>query len=484
MADDKLPPGVTEDEKLPPGVTMEAIGAHILGTAKRTLPDVSLADRGKATVMPTAGMIGGNILGRRLAGPLGGKVLESIGSGLGTAGNMAAGLQPPSLWDIGQSAAAPMAGRTIGGIARQGMISGAKQLPGYAAAGHEINRTKVAAIPDLIRPGTPSSALYKQLEQMPDVVIDPTNLRTTAAKLLQQEQDVILPGLKDPKRMGMLGKMDAALEAKTKPAPSPVDDLAAGFPDTQIPGGSSVTSLPRQMAFSDYWANVKRIGEKVGGLQRSGGESLGAVKLLYKAAMEDLDKAANHFPLLKSANEAFKKEMAADALHDVITNKVITPTSNGLIQIQPQLLRKWLTNTGNADTVKNISPQELAGIHKILDVAERLPRLPPPQGQQYGSGPKIVTGAMGTLFGGGIGGATGGAMGAATGAAIAGPAFIVAQNLVSKAMQSDIGRKALIKVMDRGPFLDHAAVAALAVAINSGAKAQGSEKVKLGPPDQ
>ena len=74
-------------------------------------------------------------------------------------------------------------------------------------------------------------------------------------------------------------------------------------------------------------------------------------------------------------------------------------------------------------------------------------------------------------------------MGAAAGA-LTGPAFIVANSLVSKAMQSDIGRKALIKVMDRGPFLDHAAVAALAVAINSGAKAQGSEKVKLGPPDQ
>lgn len=431
MADDDTDALISATRKQ---LSMEDIGGQLLKNAERTLPQASFTDVAKTAAMPTAGAVLGGIAGRRLGLP-GQLVGEGAGAAAGTVGNMAAGLQTPSLWDVGAAAVSPLTGR-VGGGALRGLASlGAKALPGSAAARHEIAQSSFTGIPDLIRPGTPSGVLYSALEQRPDVMVPTAGLQGVVGKLLGQENTVIWQGLKDKTRQRALTGLEGELANKP------------------------------MVPFSEYWANVKRIGEKVGAQQASGGEALGATKLLYREAMKDLEQASAHYPELRAANDAFKKELAADTLHQVIQTQGINRRPDGLIQLQPQALRKWLANPANEDTVRNLSKDDLAGIHEVLTKVEALPRVPPPAGAMAGSFRLGTRAGIGGMIGGAI---TGSPLGASMGAA----GGVVASDLVSRALMTDIGRKVLMQVLDRGPFLDHSAVAALAVGINAAARAK------------
>ena len=85
----------------------------------------------------------------------------------------------------------------------------------------------------------------------------------------------------------------------------------------------------------------------------------------------------------------------------------------------------------------------------------------------------------------GMGGVIGGALtgGSPAGVAMGSVSGVVVGDLVSRALMHPFGRKMLMAVLDRGPFLDHSAVAALAVGINAGLKANPmdtGEPVKIG----
>lgn len=418
--------------------TMADIGGQMAKNAERQAPTLNPMDVGKAMVMPTAGAM----VGRKLGSPLGmpGQMAgESIGAVVGTGANMAAGLQPPSLWDMGQAALSPLMGRVAGGLGRETAVLGAKMLPGSAAARHEIAKTTMDAIPDLVRPGTPSGALYKLVEdKAANVFINPQNLRNAVDDLIAHEAK-IMPGLKDTTRQSMLSAI-----------------------------AGEVADPAKTMPFVDYWANVKRIGEKVGALQTSGGEALGAAKVLYRAAQADLAAAESAYPMLRSANDAFKRELAAESLEKVVKTQGVLQRQDGLVQLKPQAIRKWLANPANADEVKMISKDELSAIHATLTKIEKLPVIPPPTGVMHGSGPFLARAAGGGLLGTAVGGPSGGAVGAM--------AATLGSQLVSRALMTDIGRKALMKVLDRGAFLDYPHIAALAVAINAGTKAQAREQ--------
>ena len=414
----------------------EMAGRTILPSPQLSVPTErpgilsQLGEMAKTAILPTVGTYLGQAVGSR-AGTIGQRIGESVGAMTGTGANMALGLQEPSLGNIVRAGAAPMAGRLVGGVGTLGAGMVAPRLPGSAVALHEMSLPTMTAIPDLVRPGTPSGVLYEQLAAQPDIMVPTTKIRAMVTKLMEQETRASKMGVPAaPDTGGLLANMDQAIQP-----------------------GSAVS-------FNDYWATVKRIGAKVGAYQKSGGEALGAAKQLYSAAMDDLEAAGNRYPALKSANQAYKQELAGEALDKVIQTQGLNRRPDGLIQLQPQAIRKWLANPDNADIVKNIPREELTSLHADLTKMEALPRMPPPAGQSRGFG----------QFGGraGIGGLLGGLVtGTPFGAAMGGAAGAGGSYLVEKALTTDLGRKMLIKVMDRGPFLDHGHIAALAVAINA-----------------
>ena len=416
-----------------PGITEADIGAQMLRNAQRQLPaPPSLTDMAKGAAMPTIAAIGGGMLGQRLGGQGGRMVGEMAGSTLGTGANMLTGLQPPSLGGLAEAAAAPLQGRLFGQATQYGLGAASKMLPGSAAVRHELAKTTMDAIPDLVRPGTPSSVLYQQIERSgQNTFITPTHLRQQVADLLDQEAK-IMPGLKDSTRQSMLSAIAGEINDPTK-----------------------------TFTFTDYWKNVKRIGEKVGSLQTSGGEALGAAKLLYKAAMKDMDASALSSEM-RAANATFKKELAADALQEIVTRQGVVSRGDGLVRINPTPIRKWLRSS---DEAKFLDAADLAKLDKDLAMIERLPAIPPQSGVMHGAGPFLARGAMGGLVGQYMGGPQGAAVGAS--------AMIAGSQLVSQALMTALGRKALMMVLDRGPFLDYPKLAALAVAINAGMKAEG-----------
>lgn len=423
-----------------PSITEADIGGQMLRNAQRQLPAApDLTDMAKSAVMPTVGAIGGRILGRRVGGELGGMVGEMGGSTLGTGANMVTGLQPPSLSGLAGAAAAPLEGRLFGQATMFGGGQLAKVLPGSAAARHEIAKQTMDAIPDLVRPGTPSGALYAALERSgQNTFVTPTHLRTAVTELLDQEAK-IMPGLKDSTRQSMLTALLDEINDPTK-----------------------------TFTFTDYWKNVKRIGEKVGSLQTSGGEALGAAKVLYKAAVKDLDASALSSDM-KAANKAFKAEIATEALQEIVTNQGVVPRRDGLITINTVPIRKWLRAS---DEAKFLDPGDVKSLEAVLGKIEKLPAVPPQRGINYGAGPTIGRGmgASGVGYFAGLDPATSALVG---GAAAYGP------QLVSRMLMSGPGRKALMMVLDRGAFLDYPRLAAAAVALNAGLNATGTE---AGPP--
>ena len=445
VGDGPVPDGFEVVTRPKPSITEADIGAMMLRNAQRQLPaPPSLMDMAKGAAMPTIGAIGGGLLGQRLGGQAGRMAGEMAGSTLGTGANMMAGLQPPSIGALAEAAAAPLQGRLFGQATQFGLGTAAKLLPGSAAARHEIAKTTMDAIPDIVRPGTPSGALYKQVEQSgASIYVNPQHLRNAVDDLLANEAK-IMPGLKDSTRQSMLAAI-----------------------------AGEVADPAKTMTFADYWANVKRIGEKVGSLQTSGGEALGAAKLLYKAAQKDLAVAGTQYPLLRAANDAFKKELAADALEHVVKTQGVFQRADGLVQLRPQFVKRWLAHPENADLVKNIPKDELAELNAVLSKVEKLPAIPPPQGVMHGSGPFLARGALGFLGGSAVAGPTGGAIGAA--------AVTAGSELVSRALMTTPGRKALMMVLDRGPFLDYPKLAALAVAVNAGMKAEGAAEPDTSP---
>ncbi len=118
----------------------------------------------KQSALPTGLGLAGGAVGGRLGMP--GRVAgEAIGNTVGTAGNMALGIEPWSGEQLGVAAGLPAVMRGVGGMVSGAKALGAKMLPGSSVARHEAGRDAMEALPGKLLPAQPSEPLFNQLAQ-------------------------------------------------------------------------------------------------------------------------------------------------------------------------------------------------------------------------------------------------------------------------------------------------------------------------------
>jgi hypothetical protein len=422
-----------------------------------------------AMIPPALGGIAGGALGGALAGPTVGCIPlgvmggEALGSAAGTAFNQAVGLEPPSLNQIGLSAALGPAARVAGGIGRGAMALGGRVLPGSSAARHLAAVDVMQGIPGLIRAKTPSATLYADVAALNptistapvEAVIDEIakrNARLTPG-LTRDEVDTVIAGLK----------------SAMHPKPTPPIPPQAGFrPGGMPPAPPATTSnTPPEMSFQDFWERMRALREKIESMGASKIIGTGELKNLRKAMLETLDNAASQPGLtgeaaskLRAANAMFRKEVAHDAVQEFVTTKGISARAgDNMLHVKPGLVMEWLRKDPD-DVVRLLDPGERAAIEATMKKLARLPALPPPSGVQFGSGRTLARATVGGAVGL-LGGQSQEA--AAVGMAVAG----YGPQLISQALMTERGRHLLLKVMDRGPFLDWPRLATLATALRA-----------------
>ena len=422
-----------------------------------------------AMIPPAIGAIGGGAIGGMLGNVPGAIAGEMAGSAGGTAFNQAVGLEPPSLKQIGLSAALGPAARLMGGLGRGAVAVGGKLLPGSSAARHQAAVDVMNGIPGLIRPAAPSAGLYAQVAKMnPNINTAPVE---AVIDEIAKRNAVLTPGLKrDEVDMVIAGLKDAMYPKSLKPPAAPLIPPISGgtTPLGMFTPPPPVPKAPKpapEMPFTDFWERMKALREKIESMGATKVIGTGELKHVRKAFLDTLEKATTDPGLtgvaastLKAGNAMFRKEVAHDAVQEFITTKAIAARpGDNMMYVKPGAVMEWLRKDPD-DIVRLLDPVERAGIEATMKKLARLPALPPPQGVNAGSfrlgANALVGGAAGLPFG---------PQGAAIGAAIAtkGP------QLISQALMTERGRHILLKVMDRGPFLDWPRFATLAIAMRA-----------------
>ncbi len=425
-----------------------------------------------AMIPPALGGIGGAALGGMVTGPAapaGVMAGEAIGSAAGTAFNQAVGLEPPSLGQIGLSAAMGPAARLVGGLGRGALALGGKLLPGSSAARHQAAVDVMNGIPGLVRPQTPSAGLYAQVAKMNpmlntapvEAVIDEIAKRNAVLTpgLKRDEVDLVIAGLKE----AMYPKIPKPTAPLVPPVSGGTTPIGMMTPSPPVPKGPKPAP---EMPFTDFWERMKALREKIESMGATKVIGTGELKHVRKAFLDTLESAAQDPGLtgvaastLKAGNAMFRKEVAHDAVQEFITTKAISARpGDNMLSVKPGAVMEWLRKDPD-DIVRLLDPVERAGIEATMKKLARLPALPPPQGVNAGSmrtlGNLAVGGAIGYLGGGPAGSAVGAAL------AAKGP------QLISQALMTERGRHILLKVMDRGPFLDWPRFATLAIAMRA-----------------
>jgi len=343
---------------------------------------------------------------------------QSTGAFIGEALNQLFGITPESRSQLALSALAPPA---ASGIVRVGKGI-AKRLPGAGAALQEeaIEQTFKAA-EDVIPPGSPTSqALFQRLEGLnPSIPIK--NLKESLKKLT--------------------GKAKASV-----PSLQP-----KGFVSTAEELDSLLTDADK-MSFQEFNANLKRIGKRIGKLEREGGEELGDFKQLFKAMQKDLDSASRFGgegaltrALLKDANKTFSKERFQAELKSLISSNISPPRPvDGLVDINTRAIIKQLERGKPFDITRKVLKAEIKDVIKTVKALRvSTPPLPKQRGANVGSA--LVASRFGAV-GGGTFALTGDAQMAGLASAVA----LIVPEVIERGLTTNIGRKFLRFVVKDG----------------------------------
>ncbi len=165
--------------------------------------------------------------------------------------------------------------------------------------------------------------------------------------------------------------------------------------------------------------------------------------------------------------------MASESLGDIIKSQGMglrKVGSSDVIELRPTKVLEWLRKDPD-QMARHLAPEEKTAIENTLrQIQKNSPALPPPE-SAYGSvaqlsrnmGRMAIGGALGGLGGASIGGAAGSGVGMAVGAFAAQKAG----DIMQQALMTAPGRKLLLSAMERGPFMDHSKLAALAMALRN-----------------
>ena len=350
----------------------------------------------KRAALPTAGAVVGGMVSPGMGIPLGGMA--------GEAANQIFGITEPSLTQVGLQGIVPTVAK--GGAAA--LQRAPKMLPGASAALQEEGVRVARGLPAkaIAAPARSSDELFGELAAGPNPSIPTTNLAKAAADLASKEAKVPGKRLKDTEIVG----------------------LADDFKDTA------------SLSIGEIQGASKRLNALIRDRTKQD-ELRGAYKHLKEGLQKDLEAAAqggtSEAKTLKEAWKSYRRESAQENLAEIIEKRGIQHTDEYLERINPNSIGDWIKN--NKFFRESVDATELKEIEKTLKELSQIPRVPVKRGQPIGSGRRL-----GML---GLGAAAGGYAGGGIGAAVGAFAVDKGSDLIARALMSDTGRKALIKIV-------------------------------------
>jgi hypothetical protein len=328
---------------------------------------------------------------------------EMAGSYLSRQLNVALGLEDPG-WqgDVASVAVPPVvrgAARVIGPVVTRAAKAVTRRLPGAATAMHEDIAARLHAAEGNIRPAQPVADYYAEARRY-NPPIAPSSLHATANAIIRTEMRL----------------QPAARNAELLRLAEGMRDLAQQGP------------VPLRL-FDEH---RQRLGETVRAWRNRGDTGERQVRRLYGAFHDDMERAAQQgipgAQELRTAIGASRAEHTAEDFLDLFRpgSGGVTVDPQGRIQFHGGKLRTRWNNRLRDDPVfaGGITPQVHAEVDDIITQAQRLERLRPPRGAQYGSGRTLARAVIGSMAGGTAG----------TAIAVAGP------DVIAAAMQTQRGR--------------------------------------------
>lgn len=333
-----------------------------------------------------------------------------------------------------------------------------RRAPGAETIVREQALKRVEALPPSLRPSVSSDDLYKALRNAPEVKIKMSNTISEAETLGMAEED-ILPGLQSAaiKRATKGAKKKFSTATEEQVIESPILGPSGERIQKMIPAKPD-----EGIDFAVAQANLKRLGKRIRDAESGKTlEDAGALRQFRGAVMRDMEQAGDKFPLLKAANEAFKKEAAADEFGEMIA---LAKKSQGEFDvINVDTLRDRFNRAVTRDRLfrEGLGEENTKKINEFLKTLET-------QASKAGKVGTVV------LFGG-LGAATASSLGLeGAGATIAGvsTAFF-GPEAVETILLSDWGRRNFLRLMQEGKGrISRPAIAILANTIRAGQENQ------------
>lgn len=390
----------------------------------------TVAEAGMKAALPVAGGVAGGIIG----GPAG----VVLGSMVGEGGNQALGVTEPSAQDVITAGVIPGA---MGGIGK-GIGAMARRIPGARPILHEMAATRLTAKPGMLAPARSSDDLYALVAQQNPPIPAP-QLRA-AAEALHTTEAGLSKGL----------------------ANEEISRVAKGLVNL-------IDQHNGEVPFQVLRAELRRIGDRVGGTKMAGGETHGAYKHLFRTGYDDLEAAAAGgnpampaVTALKEANAARKVEFVVDDLAELfsIQGGGLSPRPEGVAVNFGTIIKNIEKDPTIKKTLGAAPYKEL--IDDLYRMWKKTPALGAVPGVDAGSKNVLTrTGglaglgtAAGGYFYGGVGATVGGGLGASIGAW--GP------GVIARLVSTKMGRSVLQGMLDgnRG-ILTPEAIAILGTAV-------------------
>ena len=372
-----------------------------------------LPQAGGAEVISATGAMLGTAAGNYVVPGAGGLLGEMAGSYLARQLNVGLGLEEPGLLgDVASVAVPPVvrgATRVLGPLVTRGAKAVTRRLPGASTAMHEDIAERLATTEGQLRPARPVADYYADAARF-NPAIAPNRLHTTASEILRQELR-LRPSVRNPELVR----------------------IAEDLRDLSAQG-----TVPMQ----DLYAHQQRIGEIVRSWRNRGDTGERDIRRLYAAFHDDLERAANRgvpgAQELRAAIGASRAEHAADDFGELFRpgSGGVTVDPQGRIQFHGGKLRTRWNNRLHDDPMfaGGMTQQVRNEVDDIIMQAQRLERLRPPRGAQYGSGRRLTS----VVLGGAVAGPIGSAI------------LLEAPNLIAQAMGTQRGRAAVRWALQQG----------------------------------
>jgi hypothetical protein len=373
------------------------------------------------------GSMGGAALGSLtspVTGPIGPAVGAAIGGSLATRATNALGLTQPEQ-PIAESAVANLYPSDLLGalpVPIAATVAAGKRLlptlPGVSRVMHEMGETRLGQLASRLGPSTPSDDLFAQAAKHNPPIV-PVSLRTTADDLLRREL-ALPPSVQQSDIIRVARDMQQL--SQQPGAVIPLQDL---------------DNIRKRVGLLVRQANTENWPQATG------------LKAIYGSIMDDIATAAQHgvpgAQTLRGAIQAYRQERGLEGLMDLWSpGKGIQLEQGDITRVYGKRIQNQFEKRIKDDKLfaGSFTPDELTDIRDTLkDVARLTSRAPTHQGGWVGEGIKW----LGRLAG--VGELSTGNVPAAAGLVIAAEA---APAVISAAMQSRVGRWALLQALEEG----------------------------------